>query len=856
MPVSLPALARATMRSDSAARLRPPITPNSGEVAMNPRRLTLALILLILIQNVSAYAQAKPGAAAKASSAKSQKQTAPEAGAAPTRADYERALTLRERYRDLALNIANSQTWMRGAGHRFWYRKSVEGGTNFILVDAEAATRAPAFDHERLAAVLSRVSGEHYTAVTLPFGVLNFSEGAIEFPLNEARWRCDLVMYTCNNLGPQRRGAFGQLLFETQQETADRERAFRASPDGKWEAFIQNFNVYLRPARRRNGPRAEATAPGPAGPQRAVVQPRDDSFPLSLDGSEGNYYALSDLAWSPDSQHLAAYRVRPGYDREVYYVESSPTDQLQPKHSSMKYNKPGDVLDLQQPVLFDIATRKQIQIDNALFPNPYSLSRIAWWKDSRGFTFEYNQRGHQVYRIVEVEAATGQARDVITEKSDTFIDYPRLSANMRDHGWIYRHDVKDGKEIIWMSQKDGWGHLYLYNGATGQLENQITKGPWVVRSVDWVDDDKRQIWFQASGMYPGKDPYYTYGYRINFDGSGLTRLTDAEGYHELQYSPDGKYYIDTWSTVDTPPTMQLRRTEDNAMVLDLEHGDITKLLAAGWRPPEVFSAMGRDGKTDIWGVIYKPANFNPAKKYFVVENIYAGPQGSFVPKSFSTAQEALTELGFVVVHIDGMGTNNRSKAFHDVAWKNLKDAGLEDRILWHKAAAAKYPWYDVSQGVGVFGTSAGGQNTMSALLFHPEFYKVGVSNSGSHDNRMDKIWWNELWMGWPLGPQYAASSNVDNAHLLQGKLLLVMGEMDRNVDPSSTLQVVNALIKANKKFDLLDVPGGGHGAGGLYGQRLLMDFFVHNLMHAEPPDWNDQPPIPAPRAETPARPAP
>ena len=244
-----------------------------------------------------------------------------------------------------------------------------------------------------------------------------------------------------------------------------------------------------------------------------------------------------------------------------------------------------------------------------------------------------------------------------------------------------------------------------------------------------------------------------------------------------------------------------------------------------------------DGRTDIWGLIYRPLNFDPSKKYPVIESIYAGPQGSFVPKRFSVATQALTELGFIVVQIDGMGTNNRSKAFHDVAFKNLGDAGLPDRILWHQAAAAKYPYYDISR-VGVFGTSAGGQNALGALLFHPEFYKVAVSNSGCHDNRMDKIWWNEHWMSWPVGPQYAASSNVDNAHKLQGKLLLVYGELDTNVDPSSTLQVANALIRANKKFDLLAVPGGGHGAGGAYYQRLLQDFFVHHLQGVEPPDWN------------------
>jgi dipeptidyl aminopeptidase/acylaminoacyl peptidase len=273
--------------------------------------------------------------------------------------------------------------------------------------------------------------------------------------------------------------------------------------------------------------------------------------------------------------------------------------------------------------------------------------------------------------------------------------------------------------------------------------------------------------------------------------------------------------------------------------MELERADIAALTQAGWKPPEVFTAKGRDGKTDIWGVIYRPTNFDASKKYPVLENIYAGPQASFVPKSFAefNPMQATAELGFIVVQIDGMGTSNRSKAFHDVAWKNLKDAGFPDRILWHKGAAAKYAWYDITR-VGIYGTSAGGQNSLGALLFHPEFYKAAVSAAGCHDNRMDKIWWNEQWMGWPIGPEYAESSNVDNAYRLEGDVLLVVGEMDHNVDPSSTMQVANQLIKHNKNFELLVVPGMDHGSGGAYGDHKRYDFFVRHLLGANPPAWS------------------
>ncbi len=300
-----------------------------------------------------------------------------------------------------------------------------------------------------------------------------------------------------------------------------------------------------------------------------------------------------------------------------------------------------------------------------------------------------------------------------------------------------------------------------------------------------------------------------------------------------------RFYVDTWSRVDLPTVSQLRSTADGKVLQELERADIQGLIKAGWHAPEAFTSLARDGKTDIWGIIIRPTNFDPSKKYPVIESIYAGPQDSFVPKSFSaySAMQAQAELGFIVVQIDGMGTSNRSKAFHDVCWKNLADAGFLDRILWHKAVAAKYPYYDISR-VGIYGHSAGGQSALGALLFHPEFYKACVASCGCHDNRMDKIWWNEQWMGWPLGTEYAASSNVDNAYRLRGDLLLSVGEMDNNVDPASTMQVVNALIKANKTFDLIVLPGTGHSPGGEYGERKRFDFFVHHLLGVEPPDWN------------------
>ena len=720
-----------------------------------------------------------------------------------TAADYERANALKEKYEAAAIDIAGIPSWI-GNTHRLWYRKLSRGVNAYMIFDADTLQKNAAFDHDKIAASLSKLTNNTYKPHDLSLSQLRFDNNVTSFTatIDGLAVRCTIADSAC-----------------TKFESPTRQQGPIKSPDGKREALIVNYNLAVRAV--------DAKEP--------VV--------LSTDGSEGNYYNARSIVWSPDSTKIAVYRVRAGYKREVRYIESSPEDQVQPKFSSIVYAKPGDVLDLEQPVLFDVASGRQINVDNALFPNPYELSDPVWRKDSKAFTFEYNQRGHQVYRVIEVDA-NGKPRAVISDEPATFFSYRNANGSLADSGRRYRYDVNDGREIIWMSERDGWSHLYLYDGATGSVKNQITKGEFVVRAVQRVDESNRQIWFSAGGTHAGKDPYFASYYRINFDGSGLTELTTNDANHNVSFSVDGQLYVDNYSRLDLPPILEVRKSADNGVVATVERGDISELAKTGWQPPEVFTAKGRDGKTDIWGVIVRPTNFDPSRKYPVIENIYAGPQGSFVPKSFLAYSNmmAQAEIGFIVVQIDGMGTSNRSKAFHDVAWKNLGDAGFPDRIFWHKAVAEKYQWYDITR-VGIYGGSAGGQNSLGGLLFHPEFYKAAVSYAGCHDNRMDKIWWNEQWMGWPIGAQYSASSNVDNAYRLQGDLLLVVGEMDTNVDPSSTMQVVHQLIKHNKNFDLLVIPGANHGAGrsdryAAYGDHKRYDFFVRHLLGLNPPTWN------------------
>jgi dipeptidyl aminopeptidase/acylaminoacyl peptidase len=551
-----------------------------------------------------------------------------------------------------------------------------------------------------------------------------------------------------------------------------------------------------------------------------------ETFALTTDGTNEDAYR-GPFVWSPDGTRLACRRVRPAPERQIHIVESSPGDQLQPKLRTLGYAKPGDPIDQPRIVVFDVAARRALPVETTLFPTPWSLDDFHWSADGREFHFLYNQRGHQVLRLLAVDATTGAVRTVVEETSKTFIDYTNK---------VWHHRIEPTGELLWMSERDGWNHLWLFDARTGALKNQVTQGSWLVRRVERVDEQARQIWFAALGVRPEQSPYHVHLCRINFDGTGLTVLTAGDGTHSWEFSPDGRTFLDRWSRVDQPTVTELRRTSDGTLIAEIERGDATALLATGWRAPERFVAKGRDGVTDVHGVILRPTHFEPGKKLPVIEKIYAGPQDHFVPQAFSlmTRDRQIGELGFIMVQIDGMGTNWRHKAFHDVCWKNLHDAGFPDRIAWLKAAAARYPELDLDR-VGIYGGSAGGQSAVRALIDHGHFYKAAVADCGCHDNRMDKIWWNEQWMGWPVDASYEAASNVVHAHRLQGNVFLTVGEVDTNVDPASTLQVVNALVAAGKDFEFLLVPGGEHGVGEQpYPARRRMDFFVRHLWGAEP----------------------
>ncbi len=754
--------------------------------------------------------------------------------------DYTRAQSLAQHTERKVFRDAVAPHWLPDNRH-FWYLVTTGPDTReFVLVDAETGQIKRASNSEKLGLPESeRISTSSqrslapkrttHTGDETAIRLNNTTAGSVEvFWVDESGERKPY-----GRIPPGQTKEFhtyaGHVWLVT-DSLGSPLGFFEATPD-VLEIAIDGKPAKTEPPRDRRGRRGSSQSPDGNFSVRfenqnaVLVSASGETTLLTTNGSAGNPYR-GPVVWSPDSQHCVVFSVSEVPRHIVTIVESSPHDQLQPKLQTYDYFKPGDALPQVQPILISVADKTAKAIPDDLFTNnftPDGETAVRWSPRSDEFYFNYNQRGHQLYRILAVNATNDAVRTVVEERSKTFIDYE--SKTWRD--WL-----DDSGELLWMSERDGWAHLYLYDIATGTVKNKVTHGDWVVREVLKVDAAKQQVWFLASGVRPGEDPYHRQFCRVNFDGSGFVQLTQGDGDNSVEFSPDGNYFIARWSRVDQPTVTELHRSDDGKLICELERGDDSELLKTGWKAPERFVAKGRDGKTDICGVIIKPTNFNPKKKYPVVEEVYAGPQDSFAPEKFGRLlrQHMIAELGFIVVQADGMGTDNRGKAFHDVCWKNLKDAGFPDRIAWIKAAAKSRPWMDLSR-VGIYGGSAGGQSAMRALLDYNDFYKVAVADCGCHDNRMDKIWWNEQWMGWPVDESYARSSNVDEAYKLKGKLLLMVGELDHNVDPASTMQVVNALEKADKDFQMLVITGSDHGSAETpYGSRRRMEFLAQNLL--------------------------
>lgn len=681
--------------------------------------------------------------------------------------DYKRAFSAPERFAWSKVTGTVSEITWAPSGNKLYYKVHEKDGDKYVVVDPATKSKS------------------HYAT-------LKEARAALGIPEPEEQ-------------RGQYRGPYRQQKHWMVTDPENEGQPVR-SPDGKMEAYVKNYNIYVRDLESRK------------------------ERQLTIDGGMGFYYSVY-MRWSEDGSRLACSKLRRAEKHYVSFVESSPRDQLQPKLHTMEYCKPGDDLDYREPRVVDVATGKLYEPDKSLYSHQYNLGHPYWMGGNDKIYFEYNERGHKVYRLLEYAVSTGVTRPIVEERSKKFVNYSR----------IYRRFINGGKELLWTSERDNHNHIYLYDVEKAEVKCQITKGEWYVREIVNVDEQNRQITFRASGMNRKEDPYLQHYYRIDMDGKNLVALTPEEGEHTARFSPDRKMLVDTYSKADMEPRVELRDAQTGKLIMKLEQADASALKAEGWQQPEIFAAPGRDGKTLMWGLIQRPSNFDPKKKYPVIEYIYSGPGSAYVPKEFKSLNwdmMPLAELGFIVVQLDAMGTSFRSKEFEEVCYKNLKDAGLPDRIEWIKAAAKKYPYMDI-ENVGIYGCSAGGQESTAAVLQYPEFYKAAYSACGCHDNRMDKIWWNEQWMGYPIDESYAESSNVEMAHKLSRPLMLVVGEMDDNVDPASTMQLANALIKAGKDFELVVLPGERHTMGGSYGEHKRYDFFVKNLMHKFTPKWSD-----------------
>jgi len=722
--------------------------------------------------------------------------------------DYQLAESLlRENARKLVKYDWVTPNWIDKTTE-FWYKNNLgDEEKEFIYVNADKGEKELAFNHTKLASVLSEKIGKDYTALKLPFNSFEYKDARkfIQFKVDTIIWKCDIKSYTL-------------------EEVNEAEEPDGLSPDKKWQAFIQDHDLYIKSIDSGDSTRltfdgeemfSYAWSPGWYRVVNVDEQHEDD-------------YSQAQVIWSPDSKKLITFRQDRRAVQKLYLLKSAPEESMRAQAFSYERALPGDTgLPTMEYFVLDIESQTKVKFDLPEFPAFLNWWPPEWSENSERIFYSQYQRGYNSLDFLEIDTETGKPKLLINEFSKTNVDMGMM-------GWRL---IQSGEEIIWLSERNGWNHIYRFDGK-GKLINRMTEGDWVVRSIKKVDPENRWIYFMASGKEPDRDPYLQHLYKVKFDGTEITLLTPENAEHYVNFSDDLKYFVDNYSRVDLPPKAILRDTKSGSLVLDLEEADISELLATGWRFPEPFVAKARDAKTDIYGAIFKPANFDPEKQYGIIDITYSGPHTSITPKTFRGGYLGwnlnLAHVGFILVTVDGLGSANRSKEFHDFSHKNLGDIGAEDHISAIQQLAETRPYMDLSK-VGITGHSAGGYDAAHALLTHPEFYKVAVASAGNHDHRMAKVWWPEMWQG-PFGEHYIEQSNITLAGNLEGKLLLVHGDMDNNVNPASTMRFVDALIDANRDFDLLILPNITHNfSGHRYYYRKQWDYFVENMYGIEPP---------------------
>ena len=714
---------------------------------------------------------------------------------------------------------------------RFWYRVTHAEGAEFVLVDPARGAKEPAFDHMKLGMALSKAANSTYDGRRLSFQSIDFTADAKSVLINAGgrRFECDRAGSKCTAIGNATGGGAGRGGRGGRGGFGAGGRNESLSPDGKRAAFIRDYNLWVR----------------------EIATSRESQ--LTTDGVKDYGYATDNagwtasdrpiVLWSPDSKKIATFQQDQRQVGEMYLVN---TQVGHPTLRAWKYPLPGDrVVTMIERVIIDVDAGKVVRLQMPPDQHRSSLcddvtcrggewGDVQWSPDGAHLAFVSTSRDHKQENLRVADAASGKIREVMEEKVATFFE----SGNGRIN-WKY---LPKSNEIIWFSERDNWGQLYLYDLETGRLKNQITTGEGNVTQLLRVDEKNRMLYFLAVGKEKGRDPYYTHFYKVGFDGKHFALLTPEDANHEITLSPSGRFFTDSYSTPVTPPVAVLR-DENGKLISTLEKADISRLTAAGWKPPVPFTVKARDGRTDLYGLMFKPTNLDESKKYPIINHIYPGPQtGSVGSRSFSAARgdaQALAELGFIVVEIDGMGTPWRSKKFHEAYFGDMGDNTLPDQVGGMKQLAQRYPWIDIDRA-GIYGHSGGGYATADAMFRYPDFFKVGISEAGNHDNRVYEDDWGEKWQGLLTdqgnGNNYDSQANQNIARNLKGHLLLAHGTMDNNVPPYNTLLVVNELIKANKDFDLLLLPNRNHGFGNEpYMVRRRWDYFVRYLLNAEPP---------------------
>jgi len=734
----------------------------------------------------------------------------------------------------LVLGAGVRPNWIAG-GDRFWYRVTRAKGAEFVLVDPAKGTRSAAFDHARLAAALSNAAGQKYDPDSLPFQEIELPGNGttIGFRAAGKQWKCGLADYSCaqDTAAPAATGRGGQGGRGGRGGGGRGGAAVGAlSPDKKTAAFIRDYNLWVRDV--ASNAETQLTTDGVK------------DFGYATDNSGWTKSDRAVVLWSPDSKKIATYQQDQRGVGEMYLVNTAVGH---PTLQAWKYPLPGDpVVTTIQRVVIDVPTKTIVRLK--IDPDQHrstlcdelacrgDWTDVQWSPDASMLAFISTTRDHKQARLREADAATGEVREINEESVATQYESGDGKANWQA---LYASG-----EYLWYSERSGFGHLYLGDWKTGQTKGAVTKGDWLVRQIVRVDEKQRILWFLGAGREPGRDPYFTHLYRVGFDGRGLQLLTPEDGNHDVTFSPSGDYFVDSYSKPDVPPVAVLRDAAGK-LIAPLERADISKLTAAGWKPPIPLKLKARDNTTDIYGLMFVPTNLDPKKKYPIVNHIYPGPQaGSVGSRSFSAARgdaQSLAELGFVVVEIDGTGNPTRSKAFHDAYYADMGDNTLPDQIAGMKQIAQEYPYVDLDR-VGIYGHSGGGYATADAMFRYPDFFKVGISESGNHDNRDYEDDWGERYQGL-LKKNSDGTTNYDDqanqniAKNLKGHLLLAHGTLDTNVPPYNTLLVVDALIKANKDFDLIMLPNQAHGYGSEsnYMMRRRWDYFVRYLLGAEPP---------------------